>query len=221
LFFLGAVAAAYTHFAQGIALYDSQRYRASGFSHEVDEGVNCRGRAAWALWCLGYLDQGLAQNDEALTLSRQSAHPLTLGFALSCAAIVHQCRREWRVVQECAEAAIHLATERGFPHWNANGILLRGWALAQQGQAKEGIALMHQGLKEYRAIGAGSNLSYFLALLAEAYEVMGQPGAGLITLAEALTFADRTGERWYEPEIHRLKGELLPWRERCYCLPYS
>jgi predicted ATPase len=28
-------------------------------------------------------------------------------------------------------------------------------------------------------------------------------------LAEALTVVDKTGERWYEPELHRLKGVLL------------
>ena len=38
---------------------------------------------------------------------------------------------------------------------------------------------------------------------------MGQPAAGLPVLAEALTFADKTGERFYEPELHRLRGALL------------
>ena len=38
---------------------------------------------------------------------------------------------------------------------------------------------------------------------------MGQPEAGLLALAEALTLVDTTGERWYEPELYRLKGELL------------
>ena len=51
--------------------------------------------------------------------------------------------------------------------------------------------------------------SYFLALLAEAHGTMGQPAAGLTALAEALTLVDTTGERWYEPELYRLKGELL------------
>src|SRR5262249_55617955 len=36
-----------------------------------------------------------------------------------------------------------------------------------------------------------------------------EPEAGLTALAEALTRAETTGERWYESEIYRLKGELL------------
>src|SRR5215467_7523736 len=51
--------------------------------------------------------------------------------------------------------------------------------------------------------------SYFLALLAEAYGTTGEPEAGLTVLVEALTHVNTTGERWYESEIYRLKGELL------------
>jgi predicted ATPase len=91
----------------------------------------------------------------------------------------------------------------------ATGSCLRGWALAQQGQAQVGIEQIHQGLTAWPATGAGSGQTYFLALLAEAYGMMGQPEAGLTALAEALTLADTTDERWYKSECYRLKGELL------------
>jgi len=38
---------------------------------------------------------------------------------------------------------------------------------------------------------------------------MGQPEAGLTVLTEVLALVDKTGVRWYEPELYRLKGELL------------
>ena len=102
--------------------------------------------AAWALWYLGYPDQGLARNHEAVTLAQQIAHPYSLGYALSCAAMFHQFRREVRCTQERAEAAISLATEQGFPYWMAVGSMLHGWALAHQGQAQEGIEQIDAGL---------------------------------------------------------------------------
>jgi len=49
----------------------------------------------------------------------------------------------------------------------------------------------------------------FLALLAEAHGTIGQSETGLPMLIEALALVDTTGERWYEPELYRLKGELL------------
>ena len=50
---------------------------------------------------------------------------------------------------------------------------------------------------------------YDLALLAEAYSMLGEPETGLGVLTEALALEDTTGERWYESECYRLKGELL------------
>jgi predicted ATPase len=209
LFYLGVAADAHTHFAQGIALYYLQQYRAFALLYGEDAGVVCHSFAAWTLWYLGYPAQGLARNDEAVTLGQQSAHPFSLGYVLSCAALFHQFRRERRVAQERAEAGITLATDQGFPHLMVIGTVMRGWALAQQGQTREGIEQMHQGLTVYRATGAEIVRSYFLALLAEAYGTIGQSEAGIPVLTEALTLADTTGARWYEPELYRLKGELL------------
>jgi predicted ATPase len=194
---------------QGIALYDPQQHHASAFRYGDDAGMICHGFAALTLWCLGYPAQGWAQNQEAVTLAQQVVHPLSLSCVLSYAAMFHQFCRERRATQERADATINLTTEQGFPQLKAIGSLLHGWALAQQGQAKEGIEQLHQGLRAYRATGAVVFQPYFLALLAEVYGTTGEPEAGLTVLAEALTLTDTTGQRWYESEIYRLKGELL------------
>ena len=214
LFRLGDVAAAHTHFAQGMALYDPKQHRAFVFLYGDDAGVVCRSQAAWALWYLGYPDQALARSQEAVTLAQQVAHPIILCFALSWAGVFHQLRREGHTAQEHAEAAMSLATEQGFALWVTFGAILHGWALAHQGQTKEGIEQMHQGLRACRATGAEIGRPYCLALLAEAQGTLGEPETGLTALAEALTVVDTTGERWYEPELHRLKGELLPYVSR-------
>jgi predicted ATPase len=209
LLYLGAVAEAHTHFTQGIGLYDPQQHRASVFRYGEDAGVLCHSYAARALWSLGYPDQGLAQSQQAVTRAQQSAHPISLSFVLSFAAVFHQLCREMPAAQEYAESAISLATEQGFPLWVAYSAILHGWALAHQGQAQEGIAQIERGLKAQRATGSKQNRSYFPALLAEAYGTMEQPDAGLTALAEALALIDITRERWYAPELHRLKGALL------------
>ena len=48
-----------------------------------------------------------------------------------------------------------------------------------------------------------------LAWLAEGYAKAGQVDAGLHTVDEALAIAARRGERQYEAELYRRKGELL------------
>lgn len=102
-----------------------------------------------------------------------------------------------------------LCSEQRFPYFLAWGTILQGWALATQGEGEAGIAQMRQGLVAHRATGAEEHRPFFLALLAEAYERAGQAEEGLSVLAEALAAVDRTGERVYEAELYRLKGELL------------
>ena len=86
---------------------------------------------------------------------------------------------------------------------------MQGWALAAQGQGAEGIVQLHQGLAAWRATGSENSRPYFLGLLAEAYGQVGQGEEGLTVLAEALTATHNRGERYYEAQLHRLKGELL------------
>jgi predicted ATPase len=209
LFYLGAVADAHPHFTQGMAFYDPQQHRTSVVLYGEDTGMICRSLAAWALWCLGYPDQGLTQSHEAVPLTHQMTHPYSVGYALICATVLHQLRREVRATQERAEAVITLATEQGFSQWRAMGCVLRSWTLAHQGQVKEGSEQINHGLTAFRATGAEILRPYFLALLAEAHGTMGQLDIGLTLLTDALALVDTIGERWYEPELYRLKGELL------------
>jgi TOMM system kinase/cyclase fusion protein len=208
-FFLGAIATAHTHFTQGIALYDPQQHRAAAFLYGEDAGVICHTFSALALWYLGYADQGMRRNVQTLILAQQIAHPFSLSIVLTFTAVFHQLRREGRATQEHAEAAMSLTKEQGFPHWRVISSILRGWTLAQPRQAEEGIEQINQGLRAYRSTEAELWQPYLLALLVEAHGMQGESEEGLRALAEALTLAETTGERWCESELYRLKGELL------------
>jgi predicted ATPase len=68
---------------------------------------------------------------------------------------------------------------------------------------------MRQGLAARLAVGSDAGRAYYLSFLAEAYGSVGQAAEGLHVLAEALACACTTGERCWEAELYRLKGELL------------
>jgi predicted ATPase len=206
LFFMGAVAAAHTHYTQGITHYQARQHHSYVFLDGAEDGVTCLSRAAWVLWYLGYPDQAGMRSHEAVTLAQQTVHPRTRTGVLGAAAMFHQFRRAMRATQEHAEALISLTTVHGFPFWLALGWLLRGWVLTHQGQAQEGIEQMTEGCRAFRAT---TFQSYALTLLAEAYGTIGAPAAGLGLLTEALTLADTPGEQWYASETYRLKGALL------------
>ncbi len=176
---------------------------------------------ALTLWMLGYPAQALQRMHDALTLAQELSSPFNLAFALCFAARLHQYRRERQLTQERAEASVALCTEQEFPLLLAFGTLLRGWALAEQGQREEGIAQIRQGLAAWRATGAEIQRPYNLALQAEAHENAEQTEEGLTVLAEALALVDKTGERLYEAELYRLKGELTLKQSRVQSLASS
>ena len=209
LFWLGELDSAQAHAERGIALYEAPQHRTHAFLYGQDAGVVCRCYAAWALWHLGYPQQGLQHLHEALTLAHELSHPYTLCFTLSHAAMQYQNRQDVQVTHEQAEAAMTLASEHGFLYWLAWGKMLQGWSLAESGYSTEGIAHLRQGLTTWQAIGAEIALPYALTLLAAAYGTSGQPDEALATLTAALTTLQRTGERFYEAEVHRLQGQLL------------
>jgi adenylate cyclase len=212
LLWFGELVFARAHVEQALALYDPQRHHSLTFLSGTDPGVLCGFWAAQALGYLGYPDQAQKKSDQALTLARELAHPMSLVFALFYAAIIHQLRGEGPAAQERIEAWVALSTEQGLASFVAVGTFFLGWVQAARGQKEEGIAQMRQGLTAMQTEGAGSNsnqVSQFLALLAGVCGEVGQVEEGLAMLAEALAVVDRIGERYYEAELYRLKGELV------------
>jgi len=212
LFHLGELASARALLEQGMALYNPRQHSTLAVMYGQDPGVVCRSYAARPLWLLGYPDQALQWGREALALAQDLAHAPSLAFARLWAATVQQFRRDAPATQEQAEALITLSTEQAFANWPTFGTFLRGWALAQQGAREEGIAQMRQGMAAWRATGAEVDRAYFLALLAEEYSKVDQTEEALSMVAEALALVHRSGDCYWEAELHRLKGELL-WQQ--------
>ena len=158
---------------------------------------------------LGYPDQALARLYEALALAHELSHPYSLAFARCGAAYIYHFRRDVPAVHEHAEVAVTISTEQGFPHWAAQGMSWRGWALAMQGQGKEGMAQVRQGVAAWQASGAAILVPYFCTLLAEVSAHLGHTEDGLQALTEAYTLVEQQEERWWEAEISRLRGVLL------------
>jgi len=210
----GELAPARDHLELGTALYDSKLHASHAFLYGHDPGVNCLSSIARGLWALGYPDQALKSNHEAIALAQALSHPFSLASALNLAAMLSQLRQEPQATQEWAETVIALSLKQGFPLWAAFGTILRGWALAKQGNRAEGIAQIRQGLAAFRSTGTGLGWPYNLALLAEAHGGMGQAEDGLSAVAEALAEVDKTGERFCEAELYRLQGELILQKDR-------
>jgi predicted ATPase/transcriptional regulator with XRE-family HTH domain len=205
---MGELVSARPHFEQIAALYNPQQHHPMAFQYTQDPGMAGLISGALDLWLLGYPEQARRWNDRAVMLAREAAHAYTLAFTLCLSTWFHHFCQEWAVAQEQAEEVIAIATKLGLVLWLAWATIIRGWALAQQGK-EAGIAQIRQGLAAAQAAGAVFFRTHQLTLLAEVYQTVGQPKAGLAVLAEALALVEKTEERFWEAEIYRLKGELL------------
>jgi class 3 adenylate cyclase/predicted ATPase len=207
-FFRGEFSAARQHLEHGIALYDFARHRSHAFLYGTDPGVACLCYVAASLWILGYPEQAVTRLNEGLELARKCSHAFSHAFALFFAAMLHQYRGDETLAQQLADAAIALSRKEGFVIWLAMATIVRGWTQAAQGHVEAGLTEMRQGLGAFRATGAGIAHTYILALVAEGYGKSEHHDEGLSVLAEALEVSDRTEERVFRAELHRLKGEL-------------
>ncbi|MBI2205788.1 MAG: hypothetical protein HYU41_18235 [Candidatus Rokubacteria bacterium] len=206
---LGRLREALAHLDRQRRLYDPVLHERYAALNALDPFIAGRCQAGRLLWLLGYPDRALAAVDGAVRMARDLRVPSGLGFALVYAAYVHQMRREPDRVRERTEEALALATEHGLADVMGWSAIWRGWAVAVETAGRDGIDAIRQGLAAQRAFGSEIVRPHALALLAEACRLGGRLDEARAAVDEAAAQAARTGDRYYEPEVHRLRGKLL------------
>jgi len=210
LTYLGELPRARAHTERTLSLYDPQLHQSMAPLYGMDIGVATLVNFTALLWGLGYPDQALEQSRETLSLARKVSHPSSLAYAQAAIGTFHtSITGNVQAGQELGEACIRHSTEYGMLYFLAGGLFCRGWALAEKGCAEEGIALIHQAIERAQKSGVRLGQTVQLLVLARAYAKSGQVEVGITFLDEALATTQHSGERLWEPEIHRLKGELL------------
>ena len=175
--------------------------------------VVARAHLGIVLFALGFPGQAMAQSRAAIAGARKLAHPPSLAASLTLGTILLSLVGDTAALDQRAHQLIDVATEQGFPFRRAMGTVSRGWVKVENGAVAEGILLLRNGLAAYRATEAEVWVPYYVALLAGACEIAGQIDESLTLLEEAFQIVERTGERWFEAELHRQKGRLLLQQE--------
>jgi DNA-binding SARP family transcriptional activator/predicted ATPase len=180
---------------------------------EEGQGVNYMVLAlAWhahALWCLGSPQAALQRAHDAVQLARDLAQPFNQALAAAYLALVVQLCADEETARAHAEDALALASEYKAPYYRAWAAILVGHARAWQRPDEEHIAQLRAAIAAFTAAGAQLRLPYFLALLAQVYGKAGRADEGLTAVDEALAASRTHNERWWDAELHRLRGELL------------
>ena len=198
------------HIERGLALYDPAKHHAMATRFGGhDAGVCGLCHAALALWAIGRPDQAKEKNRQALALAQQLDHLPSLSHAGNNAAWINYYARNWAEVRRFAETAIEAGRESGYMVFTHQALALRGRALVELGEADAGLAAIDDNQVRLHAIGSMTALSFFTALYAEASAAVGQAEEALALLDQALEFSRLYDAGAWEPNTHRLKGEVL------------
>lgn len=207
-FWLGDLTTARTNLEHAKAIYRPEQHAREVFRSGQDQGVVSSALSCWAVWLLGYPDTAIARMKDTLALAERLSHPHTVAMTIQNLTMTHQFRGEIQPILEKSDAQTALSREQGFPLWLAGASVMRGWARSRIGRPDDGIAEMLRGIDGWRSTGAELGVPYYFGLLAGLHGAAGRPDAGLQAIADALASSDRSGERWWLPELWRLEGEL-------------
>jgi class 3 adenylate cyclase/predicted ATPase len=207
---VGELMKAQKHAEAAVELYRPDRHGRHALVYGAhDPGACSRMNLALLLLLRGAPDRSQVQAGQGLALARSLQHPQTLLQTIRMAAELHSLRREPRPAAGLAAELLALSAQHGSAVGRANGTLLRGWVRIMQGEQADGLKDVQDGLRLWRETGSKLHVPQRLACVAEYFIAAGRPEMAWPLVDEAFAAAERFGERFLEPELHRLKGDLL------------
>jgi class 3 adenylate cyclase/predicted ATPase len=201
---------AHEHLEAGLNLYRQETHGQQALLYGGHDPAVCGYTLdALTLQILGYPDRALTQLEKGLALARGLAHPPSLIHALWMGAEMRFVRRDPVNTASLVAEYIPLVADYGASAGASNARMLRGWAMVMAGDRDAGLIELRDGLDLWRGTGAKLWAPCRLGRVITAFLAAGEIEAGIGLLSDAFQAVETGGERWYEAELHRLKGELL------------
>ena len=195
-------------FERSLQLYDAEEHKNHVSVYGSNPRVSSLCVRALTLWKLGHADRARTSIRDALAHARELKEPFTLGWALGYALMLYQMCGDLETSRVLADEHVAVAKKYDFPFWLAGATVVGGWVVAAS-SLEQGAANMRRGLAAWHAIGAEVSRPYFLSLLADALLRLGRIDEGHEAIEEAVAMAERNRELDWEPELLRLKAELV------------
>jgi tetratricopeptide (TPR) repeat protein len=206
---LGRITEANEQFVEMIAAYNPDQLLYYQESQGWDFASQARAWQAHALWCLGYPQQALRLGREAVRLAQGLVPPFNQALVSAYLAMLQQLCAGEAVAREHAEQSLALASKYQAHYYRAWAAILVNYALALEQPDEECIGRLRESISEFKASSARLRLPYYLSLLAQIYGKARRLEEGLACIDEALAEARAHNERWWDAELHRLRGEFL------------
>jgi len=209
--FLGRLPDARRNHERVLELYEPERDAPLSYVFGMDPAVSSLSLNSLVLWCMGFPEQAAESNRRGLTLARKLDHPSSLAHALVQSTCLAIYRRDVEGSQKATEELLAVSRAKGVVLFEAWGRFAEGWSWVEQGRPQEGIERIREGLSAVQDAGCVLGVPLVLSKLAEAHHGAGDVDEGLAAVDRAIAAAH--GDRTWESEPHRIKGEMLVRRD--------
>jgi len=214
LFHLGKMQTALAYHFDGMVMMASNplkrmHYDYGRFTGNHDPHVCCLSRAALTLWLSGFLDQAIDTSNTAVARADEVDCINSRAHANAYAAITQLLARYPEKALQHANVALLIAKEDGLPQHLAMAEILSRLADAHLHPSESAIERAEDATARWQDLRIGILQTFWEGQIAEACLMAGSIRKGLQHIGHAVQALDRTHERFYGPELHRLKGELL------------
>jgi predicted ATPase len=173
------------------------------------DAVHARAWHAHALWLLGYPQAALSRAHEALRLAHDLHQPFSQALAATYLAMLQQLCADETIAQASSHEALALTTEYKTPYYHAWSAILVSYATACERPGTPAIDGLRESIAAFKTSGARVRLPYYLGLLAQVCGQAGCVNEGLEAVDEAMAASRVHNERWWDAELHRMRGGLL------------
>jgi tetratricopeptide (TPR) repeat protein len=207
--FEGNYIGAQAHLDQALVCYDSGRDRGLTKHFGFDPGTFAMSYLALVLWPMGKFARAAHSSESALHLAREIRHVPTIVVVRCWRCFLAGIRRSSSEVIPEAEAVISLAREHGLEQWLAHATFFLGWGRWCAEGNRNGEFSMREGLATLNDMDVQLFAPLHSTLFAELEADTGQAKQGLATLDTQLALIQQTGQRWFESEMHRVRGQVL------------
>jgi len=204
--YAGDYAGAQLHLDQALAVYDHERDLHLSSTFAYDQGVLAKFYLGITQYALGGIDRGVRLVEDSLRLALQGGHIPTVALARHYMIVFAAVRRDLDRATPHAQALLDLGLMHGLPSWLGFAKFSLAWAGRRDNP--QALAEMRAALSLQRDMDFRVEQPLFGTLLAEAEAAADHLNAGLSTVDEQLAAIEQTGERWFEAEVHRVRGEI-------------
>jgi class 3 adenylate cyclase/tetratricopeptide (TPR) repeat protein len=208
---LGELDAARLDLEQAISLYKKEEHEGLMTAYGVAIRVAARCFMGEVLWLKGFPDSARRSVALALEEAKSIGHTHSIGMALFFCGLVSFLYQDANAVRGYTEEMMSLASRGPLGAWPTTSRAMQGWARLAEGNLDEGLRMMQESIASARKNGASMFMPFLTCRVAEILLSLDQVGDAERIIADAETLMDR-GERNYEGELRRLKGELS-WRQ--------